>query len=222
VAAGHPPVPRARRRPRRGIFALVTSDLWRLSDALGVARLAALTVGSVTAVVLTIVVGARLLERAPAGSPVRAQVVLFNVVTVATVVIGVVALYLALFVLTLLGVLLLVPGSLLASALGHAVGIGDQLELAWLASVGGHGGRRPRRRPRDGRSRAGRRVHVRAGRGAVSPLTSGGGPAQPLPRSAPRLKGCRGRDGARGHRGGARRKPELGEDVFDVGGDRAL
>lgn len=47
-----------------GIFALVTSDLWRLSDALGVARLAALTLGSVTAVVLTIVVGARLLERA--------------------------------------------------------------------------------------------------------------------------------------------------------------
>jgi hypothetical protein len=116
------------------IFALVTSDLWRLSDALGVARQVALAVGSVTAVVLTIVVGARLLERAPAGSPVRAQVVLFNIVTVATVLIGVVALYLALFVLNLLGVLLLVPGSLLANALGHAVGIGDQLELAWLAT----------------------------------------------------------------------------------------
>lgn len=54
--------------------------------------------------------------------------------TVATVLIGVVALYVALFVLTLLGVLLLVPGSLLASSLGHAIGIGDQLDLAWLAS----------------------------------------------------------------------------------------
>jgi hypothetical protein len=117
-----------------GIFALVTSDLWRLSDALRVARQVALAVGSVTAVVLTIVVGARLLERTPAGSPVRAQVVLFNAVTVATVLIGVVALYLALFVLTLLGVLLLVPGSLLMDSLGHAIGIGDQLELAWLAS----------------------------------------------------------------------------------------
>ena len=53
------------------------------------------------------------MERVPAGSPVRAQVVLFNVVTVATVLIGVVVLYLALFVLTVLGVLLVVPGSLL-------------------------------------------------------------------------------------------------------------
>jgi hypothetical protein len=85
-------------------------------------------------VVLTIVVGARLLERPPAGSPARAQVVLFNVVTVATVLIGVGALYLALFVLNLLGVLLLVPGSLLANTLGHAIGIGDRLELAWLAT----------------------------------------------------------------------------------------
>lgn len=118
------------------VFALVTSDIWRLADALGALRLSLLTAGSVAAVGLTVVVGAGLWERAPTRDhpPARRQVALFNLVTALTVAIGVLALYLALLALTAAGALLLVPGGLLASALGHRTGPADPLELAWLAS----------------------------------------------------------------------------------------
>jgi hypothetical protein len=117
-----------------GIVALVTSDIWRLSDALGPLRLTLVALGSVAAVVATLVIGADLWERVPRHSAARRQVALFNVVTIATVLVGVAALYLALLVLSLLGALLLVPSDLLAHQLGHPAGITDQIELAWLAS----------------------------------------------------------------------------------------
>jgi hypothetical protein len=123
-----------------GVFALVTADIWRLADRFGPLRLAAVGLGSVVAICATLVVGAGLWERA--RSPrVRKQVALFNLATVATVVIGVLAFYAALFLLALAGSLLLVPSGLFGEGLGHRAGIGDYLELAWLtsslATVGG-------------------------------------------------------------------------------------
>ena len=114
----------------------MTSDIWRLANALGPARLSILTVGSVLAVVLSLVFGAGLWERVPraAGPGIRRQVALFNIVTILTVVIGAVALYGALVTLTAVGVLVMVPAGLIGATLGHPVGIGDQVQLAWLAS----------------------------------------------------------------------------------------
>jgi len=122
------------------VFALVTADIWRLADAFGPVRLTAAAVVAVLAIVLTLVVGGNLWERAREPGQ-RRQIALFNIATVATVVIGVVALYAALFVLAvLLAAALVVPG-LLTDALGHPAGIGDYLEIAWftssLATVGG-------------------------------------------------------------------------------------
>ena len=117
-----------------GVFALVTSDIWRLSDRLGPLRLALIAVGSVVAVVATIIIGAGLWERAPPQRPAREQVALFNIVTLTTVVIGVLALYLALLVLTVIGALLLVPRGMLGNAVGHGVGITGVLALGWLAA----------------------------------------------------------------------------------------
>jgi hypothetical protein len=68
------------------------------------------------------------------SDPTQAAPALFNVVTIATVLVGVAALYLALVLLSVLGALLLVPSGLLAAQLGHPAGITDQIELAWLAS----------------------------------------------------------------------------------------
>jgi hypothetical protein len=116
------------------VFALVTSDIWRLADQFGPARLALLTVCSVTAVVLAIVLGAGLWERTPANGPAREQIIMFNVVTLATVVIGVLALYAALLVLNLIGAFLLVPHQSLADALGHDSGPLAVAGLAWLAT----------------------------------------------------------------------------------------
>src|ERR1700728_2627844 len=116
-----------------GVFALVTSDIWRLAYYLGPARLAVIAVGSVAAVIVTIVVTTGLWERSPHPAA-REQVILFNIVTAATAGIGVIALYLALFIAMLAAALLLVPGDLLGVQLGHPAGAADQIRLAWLAT----------------------------------------------------------------------------------------
>jgi hypothetical protein len=116
-----------------GLFALVTSDIWRLAYYLGPARLAVIAVGSVAAVIVTIMVTTGLWERGPHPAA-REQVILFNIVTATTVGIGVVVLYLALFIAMLASALLLVPGDLLGVQLGHPAGAADQVRLAWLAT----------------------------------------------------------------------------------------
>lgn len=116
-----------------GVFALVTPDVWRLADAYGAWRLSAVALGSVAAIVTTLILGADLWERVR-HQRMRQQVVLFNVATTATVVIGVLVFYLALFVLAFLATLLLVVPSLFEQTLGHHVGLADYAELAWLTS----------------------------------------------------------------------------------------
>jgi hypothetical protein len=123
-----------------GVFALVTPDIWQLADAFGWVRMTVVAVGSVVGTCATLVIGAGLWERA-ANHRVRKQVALFNLATTATVAIGVVSLYAALFVLSLGGSLLLVVPDVFAAGLGHDPGWSDYLELAWLisslATVGG-------------------------------------------------------------------------------------
>lgn len=124
-----------------GLIALLTSDIWLLADGLGWIRLLLLAIGSIVAVVLTIIIGGRLWERAPPGSTAKEQVALFNIVTLATVVIGVVVFYLALYVLIVLSAAIALPDSILASSLGKPVGGDVRWSLAWLvtslAMVGG-------------------------------------------------------------------------------------
>jgi hypothetical protein len=116
-----------------GVFALVTSDIWRLAGYLGTLRLIVIAVGSVAATSVTIMITTGLWERSPHRSA-RDQVILFNIVTAATVGIGVAVLYIAVFAAMLAGALLLVPGSLLGSVLGHPADAADQVQLAWLAT----------------------------------------------------------------------------------------
>jgi hypothetical protein len=116
-----------------GVFALVTSDIWRLAHYLGALRLTVICLGSVAGIAVAIVVTTGLWERSPHPAA-REQVALFNIVTAATVGFGVAALYLALFVAILAAALLLVPGNLLGLVLGHRAGVADQVSLAWLAT----------------------------------------------------------------------------------------
>jgi hypothetical protein len=123
-----------------GVFALVTPDIWSLASALGWQRLTVVSLCSVVAIGVTLIVGARLWERV-ADPRTRQQIVLFNIATTATVVIGVAVFYAALFVLSLLAGLLLVVPSRLADAISRPVTLGDYVEVAWLtaslATVGG-------------------------------------------------------------------------------------
>jgi hypothetical protein len=116
-----------------GVFALVTSDIWRLAHYLGPLRLTVIGLGSVAAIVVTIIVSTGLWERSPHPAA-REQVALFNIVTASTVGLGVAALYLSLFIAMLAATLLLVPGNLLSVVLGHPAGLVDQVSLAWLAT----------------------------------------------------------------------------------------
>src|SRR5580693_3824617 len=66
-----------------GVFALVTSDIWRLAYYLGPLRLVVIGLGSVAAITVTILVSTGLWERSPHPAA-REQVALFNIVTAAT------------------------------------------------------------------------------------------------------------------------------------------
>jgi hypothetical protein len=123
-----------------GAFALVTSDIWRLADAAGGLRLTAVSVASLATIAATLIIGAGLWERV--GEPrMRQQVVLFNLATTATVLIGVLALCAALFGLALLAAPIVLVPRLLTDALGHPPALSDYVEVAWLtsslATVGG-------------------------------------------------------------------------------------
>jgi hypothetical protein len=116
-----------------GVFALVTPDIWQLGDALGWIRLSAIGLSSVAAITVALIAGAGLWEHA--SHPVaRKQVALFNLATTATVVLGVLSLYAALLLLALLASPVLVPSGLFEEGLGHVVGVGDYMKLAWLTS----------------------------------------------------------------------------------------
>jgi hypothetical protein len=120
-------------RANRAVYALVTSDIWRLSAHLGPLRLTVISLGSVAVTSATIMTATGLWERSPHPAA-REQVLLFNIVTSLTISIGVAVLYLALFAALFVVALLLVPDSLLSVVLGHSSGVADQIRLAWLAT----------------------------------------------------------------------------------------
>jgi hypothetical protein len=115
-----------------GVFALLNSDIWRTADRLGWVRLVVVGLVGVAVTTATLVIGGGLWERAH-GRAARQQVVLFNVATTTTVLLGVLSLYGVLLVLAAVSAGGLVVPGLLATALQHPVGLADFAQVAWLA-----------------------------------------------------------------------------------------
>jgi hypothetical protein len=115
------------------VFALVTSDLWVLADALDWLRLLVLTVLSVGAMVVWLIVAHGMWE-ARQGRGSRQQTVLFNTATMLTLLLGVASLYAALFVLTIGAAAVVIDPGVLGDALGHHAVVRDYAGLAWMAS----------------------------------------------------------------------------------------
>ena len=116
-----------------GVFGLVTAGIWRLSDAYGWDRLAGTALVSVSATVATLIIGGELWEPIVSRA-VRKQVILFNVATVITVLIGVAVLYAALFLLALVAAYWFVVPQIWRDQVGHPASLRDYFELAWLTS----------------------------------------------------------------------------------------
>ncbi|HET7416297.1 MAG TPA: hypothetical protein VFJ61_01545 [Solirubrobacterales bacterium] len=115
-------------------FVMIQIEVWKIAGTLGPLRLTIAGLVSIAAASVTLIAGHRLWERAPAPR-VREQVTLFNLATTATVVFGVTALYLSVFLVSLLGALLLIDSSLLSEALGRDTDVWDYVRLAWLSSA---------------------------------------------------------------------------------------
>jgi hypothetical protein len=107
---------------------------------MGSIRLAAICAVSIAVTIVAIIAAHELWERAP-DERVRDQVLLFNLATALTVMIGIVTLYVALFVLIVAGAGLIITGSLLGNAIGHPANVADYAVLAWFvasfATIGG-------------------------------------------------------------------------------------
>ena len=122
------------------VLSLVVSDHWRIATSMGWVRLAILCVISIVATTTAIIVVHRLWERAP-DPRARAQVVLFNVATAATILLGLLTLYAALFVLMAGGAWLIVTSSVFEHALGREVEARDYVAVIWFfTSLGALGG----------------------------------------------------------------------------------
>jgi len=116
-----------------GVFGLLTADIWRLSDAYGWPRLLGTALASIAATAATLIFGAELWEPI-VERRVRQQVVLFNIVTTITVLIGVSLLYCALYVLSLGASFWFVVPQVWKDQVGHPASLRDYFELAWLIS----------------------------------------------------------------------------------------
>jgi hypothetical protein len=121
-------------------FALTSPGIWLLMNGMHWPRLLALSIGSVLAICVTLVVVHELWERSP-GPGSRRRVLLINLATVLTITVGMVTHYLALFVICTVAAAALIPPSVFQMQIRHEIGAADYLKLAWLvtslATIGG-------------------------------------------------------------------------------------
>lgn len=122
-----------------GALTLITTDLWLLSAEYNGVQMALLGAVAVLSVTVSLVVGANLWER-PRRRGEREQVMVFNIATVASVLIGVLVLHAGLFLAALTGALLLVDPDVFSEVTGEPADLVQYLKLAWfvggLATIG--------------------------------------------------------------------------------------
>jgi hypothetical protein len=120
--------------------ALVTTDVWRIAVMIGWARLGAIAVFTLLVTTVTLIAAHDLWEKREdhrSGD----QIVLFNIVTSLSLLIGLLTLYAALILITAVGALLLVSMPLFHAVVARPVGAAQYVALIWLvaslAMVGG-------------------------------------------------------------------------------------
>ncbi|MDX6534360.1 MAG: hypothetical protein QOF68_2104 [Gaiellales bacterium] len=112
-----------------GAFGVIASDVWSLAAAMGWWRLAILSLGSVAGTVIAIISAHGLWERAP-DARVREQGILFNFASAATVAIGILSMYLAVFVIVLAGTGLVIAPAVMERAIQERATLMDYIHVA--------------------------------------------------------------------------------------------
>jgi hypothetical protein len=121
-----------------GAFGMVSTGVWQVADGLAWLRLVALVAVAIAVTCASLVAAHGLWEHGPGRSAppeARERVMLFNIATATTVVIGILTLYLALLAISLGCTLALIPDHVFASQLGHQVSLADYLRLALVVSL---------------------------------------------------------------------------------------
>jgi hypothetical protein len=113
-------------------FGIFYSNIWSLATALGVWRQVVVCVMALVAMVVWLILNNRLWERRSDRS-LREEAMLSNASTVLTVAVGVLCMFVLVFVIALVGAVVVIPGHYLASNLGREWGVDDYLMIAWLS-----------------------------------------------------------------------------------------
>jgi hypothetical protein len=123
-----------------GAYALSSSGIWLLAHESSWLRLVAVAVVSMLLILASILLAHDLWERAenPAA---RERVALFNIVTLATLMIGIATLYVGLFVVLVLAAAVAIPPAALEGQISASPTVTEYAKLAWfaasVATVGG-------------------------------------------------------------------------------------
>ena len=125
-----------------GAIATINSTVWLLAGSLSTWRLTVATIASIALVVGWLVIDGELWDRPEDDSPeARERSRLYNTSTLATLTVGVVICYVALYLLNLLWALFILDPGLMGSYLKQSLGYGGIFVLAWFvasaATVGG-------------------------------------------------------------------------------------
>jgi hypothetical protein len=114
-------------------LALASPGIWHIADGSSWGRLLGLALAAVLIICVTLIAVHGLWEHSPDPRATQ-RVVLFNLATALTIVLGFLTLYAAIFVVILAGGFALLPESVVRQELRHDVGTDEYLRLAWLVS----------------------------------------------------------------------------------------
>jgi hypothetical protein len=114
-------------------FGVFFPTIWMMANAMSLVRLTLTTLFVVAAMIVWLIVHNGLWEH-PRNRTEHGSASLYNTVTITTLLLGVVCMYIVLFMVTLLGATIVMPSDYLRAELGHSVGVADYGYLSWLAS----------------------------------------------------------------------------------------
>jgi hypothetical protein len=117
-----------------GAFGMVSTGVWKVANGLPWWRLGALCGSAVVVTSVALIAGHELWERSPSPAA-RERVVLFNLATTLTIVIGVLTMFAALLAISTVGVVALIADDVLSSEIGDRAGAASYVRIALVLSM---------------------------------------------------------------------------------------